>query len=384
VSLFLPAPDEVEDLVVRSLGQTALFAARFRENAARALLLPRRHPGRRSPLWAQRKRSADLLAVASRYGSFPILLETYRECLRDVFDLPGLVDQLRELLGEAELRELLDPDAIADLERSLQRLAGHRARRTDDLHDLLLAIGDLTEAEMRERSEKPDEVRGWIRALAAERRAVEVSVGGERRWIAAEDAGRYRDAVGAMPPPGLPDAFLAPVEDPAADLLSRHARTHGPFRLDDAAERFGMPPATARLALERLADRGRVLEGDFLRGGRAREWCDAGVLRSIKRRSLAKLRREVEPVEPAALGRFLLEWQGVARPRAGLDALLSVVEQLQGAPIPASVLEREVLPASLERYRTADLDTLCAAGEVTWRGIEPLGPSDGRIALYLT
>src|SRR6185369_4188812 len=292
--------------------------------------------------------------------------------------------QLRELLGEAELRELLDPDAIADLERSLQRLAGHRARRTDDLHDLLLAIGDLTEAEMRERSEKPDEVRGWLRALAAERRAVEVSVGGEKRWIAAEDAGRYRDAVGAMPPQGLPDAFLSPVADPASDLLSRYARTHGPFRLDDAAERFGMPPATARLALERLADRGRVLEGDFLRGGRAREWCDAGVLRSIKRRSLAKLRREVEPVEPAALGRFLLEWQGVARPRAGLDALLSVVEQLQGAPIPASVLEREVLPASLERYRTADLDTLCAAGEVTWRGIEPLGPSDGRIALYLT
>jgi ATP-dependent Lhr-like helicase len=439
-SRFLPDPEEIEDRVVRSLGETSLFAARFRENAARALLLPRRHPGRRSPLWAQRKRSADLLAVASRYGSFPILLETYRECLRDVFDLPGLVDllrgvasrrirvatvdarqpspfaasllfsyvanfiydgdaplaerraqalsvdaaQLRELLGEAELRELLDPDAIADLERSLQRLGAHRARRADDLHDLLLAIGDLTEGEIRERSERPDEVAGWLRGLSAERRAVEVSVGETRRWIAAEDAGRYRDAVGAMPPPGLPEAFLAPVEDPAADLLSRYARTHGPFRLEDAAARFGMPLATARLGLERLADRGRVLEGDFLRGGREREWCDAGVLRAIKRRSLARLRREVEPVEPAAFGRFLLEWQGVARPRAGLDALLTVVEQLQGAPIPASVLEREVLPARIERYRPADLDTLCAAGEITWRGIEPLGPSDGRIALYLT
>ena len=439
-SRFLPDPEDIEDRVVRSLGETSLFAARFRENAARALLLPRRHPGRRSPLWAQRKRSADLLAVASRYGSFPILLETYRECLRDVFDLPGLVEilrgiasrrirvatvdarqpspfaasllfsyvasfiydgdaplaerraqalsvdaaQLRELLGEAEPRELLDPDAIATLERSLQRLEGHRARRPDDLHDMLLAIGDLTEAEIRERSESPDEVPAWLRALSSERRVVQAAVGGEKRWIAAEDAGRYRDAVGAMPPQGLPDAFLSPVADPASDLLSRYARTHGPFRLDDAAERFGMPPATARLALERLADRGRVLEGDFLRGGRAREWCDAGVLRSIKRRSLAKLRREVEPVEPAALGRFLLEWQGVARPRAGLDALLSVVEQLQGAPIPASVLEREVLPARLERYRTADLDTLCAAGEVTWRGIDPLGPSDGRLALYLT
>ncbi|HEX4440565.1 MAG TPA: DEAD/DEAH box helicase [Thermoanaerobaculia bacterium] len=439
-SRFLPDPEEIEDRVVRSLGETSLFAARFRENAARALLLPRRHPGRRSPLWAQRKRSADLLAVASRYGSFPILLETYRECLRDVFDLPGLVgllrgvasrrirvatvdarqpspfaasllfdyvanfiydgdaplaerraqalsvdaSQLRELLGEAELRELLDPDAIASLERSLQRLEGHRPRRPDDVHDMLLAIGDLTEPEIRARTETPDDVAAWMRSLASERRAVAVSVGGERRWIAAEDACRYRDAVGAMPPPGLPEAFLVPVDDPAADLLSRYARTHGPFRLDEPAARFGMPPATVRLALERLADRGRVLEGDFLRGGREREWCDAGVLRSVKRRSLARLRREVEPVEPAAFGRFLLEWQGVSRPRAGLDALLTVVEQLQGAPIPASVLEREVLPARLDRYRPADLDTLCAAGEITWRGIEPLGPSDGRVALYLT
>ncbi len=440
VARFLPAADEVEDVVVRSLGQTSLFAARFRENAARALLLPRRHPGRRSPLWAQRKRAADLLAVASRYGSFPIILETYRECLRDVFDLPGLVEilrkiasrririvtvdsrtpspfagsllfsyvanfiydgdaplaerraqalsvdqaQLKELLGEAELRELLDPDAIASLEASLQRLEGRRVRHADGVHDLLLSLGDLTEEEIRARSESPGEVRAWLETLAKGRRVVAVRIAGEARFAAAEDVARLRDALGVVPPPGLPEAFLEPLEDPLSDLLSRYARTHGPFRLEDAAARFGLAVGIVRLALDRLADSGRVLEGDFLPGGSSREWCDAGVLRAIKRRSLAKLRREVEPVEPAAFARFLAEWQGVARPRAGLEALLSAVEQLQGAPIPASALETEVLPARIERYRPADLDFLLASGEIVWRGLEPLGPSDGRVALYLT
>jgi ATP-dependent Lhr-like helicase len=439
VALFLPAPDEIEDLVVESLGETSLFAARFRENAARALLLPRRHPGRRSPLWAQRKRAANLLAVASRYGSFPILLETYRECLRDVFDLPGTVDilrriasrkirvvtvdsrkpspfassllfsyvanfiydgdaplaerkaqalsvdqaQLKELLGEAELRELLDPDAIESLGRSLQRLEGFRVRHADGLHDLLLALGDLSEAEVRERSESPGEVAGWLSGLARERRIIAVQIAGERRYAAAEDAARLRDALGLVPPPGLPGAFLAPVADPLGDLLSRYARTHGPFRLEEIAQRFGLPVGMVRVMLDRLVERGSLIEGDFLPGGRSREWCDAGVLRSIKRRSLAKLRREVEPVDPAVYGRFLAEWQGVVRPRAGADALLAVVEQLQGAPIPASVLETEILPARVAGYKPGDLDALCAAGEVTWRGVEPLGHADGRIALYL-
>ena len=439
VSLFLPAADEIEDQVVRALGQTSLFAARFRENAARALLLPRRHPGRRSPLWAQRKRAADLLAVASRYGSFPILLETYRECLRDVFDLPGTVEilrrvasrkirvvtvdsrtpspfaasllfsyvanfiydgdaplaerraqalsvdqaQLRELLGEAELRELLDPEAIEGIGRSLQRLEGHRVRHADGLHDLLLSLGDLTEEEMRARSETPEEVPGWLGRLVAERRVIRVRIADQPRIAAAEDAGRLRDALGLVPPAGLPGAFLEPVRDALGDLLSRYARTHGPFRLEEIAARFGIAVGMARLGLERLSEQGRVLEGDFLPGGRSREWCDAGVLRAIKRRSLAKLRREVEPVDPAAFGRFLAEWQGVASPRPGLDALLAAVEQLQGCPIPASVLESEVLPARVQRYRPSDLDFLCASGEVTWRGLEPLGPSDGRLALYL-
>jgi ATP-dependent Lhr-like helicase len=438
-AVFLPAADEVEDVVVRNLGQTSLFAARFRENAARALLLPRRHPGRRSPLWAQRKRAADLLAVASRYGSFPIILETYRECLRDVFDLPGLVEilrkiasrrirvvtvdsrtpspfaasllfsyvanfiydgdaplaerraqalsvdqaQLKELLGEAELRELLDPEAIESLERSLQRLEGRSVRHADGVHDLLLSLGDLTEEEIRARCEPGGDVRAWLDALSRERRVIAVPVAGQLRVAAAEDAGRLRDALGVVPPPGLPEAFLEPVEDPVSDLLSRYARTHGPFRLEDAAGRLGLAVGSVRLALDRLADRGRVLEGDFLPGGSAREWCDAGVLRAIKRRSLARLRREVEPVEPAAFARFLAEWQGVARPRAGLEALLSAVEQLQGAPIPASALETEVLPARIDRFRPADLDFLLSSGEIVWRGLEPLGPADGRVALYL-
>ena len=439
VADFFPAPDEVEGLVTRSLGATSLFAARFRENAARALLLPRRRPGRRSPLWAQRKRAADLLAVASRYGSFPILLETYRECLRDVFDLPGLVEilhrvstrrlrvvtvdsrtpspfaasllysyvanfmydgdaplaerraqalsvdqaQLRELLGEAELRELLDARAIDELERTLQRLEGRPVSNPDGLHDLLLSLGDLTEEEIRLRVSPADAAPHWLRLLVAERRVIPVTIGGERRYAAAEDAARLRDALGVPPPPGLPDAFLETVVDPLGDLVSRRARTHGPFRAEDLAARLGLPIGPVRAALERLAEDERVVEGDFLPGGRTREWCDAEVLKQLKRRSLAKLRREIEPVLPAAFARFLLEWQNVTRPRVGLDALLSTVEQLQGAAVPASVLETEVLPARIAGYKPADLDVLCAAGEVLWRGVSPIGPHDGRVALFL-
>ena len=319
--------------------RSSLFAARFRENAARALLLPRRHPGRRRPLWAQRKRAADLLAVAARYGSFPIILETYRECLRDVFDLPGLkrhpaagsrrasirvvtrdtrtpspfaasllfsyvanfiydgdaplaerraqalsVDQaqLRELLGEAELRELLDPEAIESLERSLQRLEGRHVRHADGLHDLLLSLGDLSEEEIRARTETPEEAPRWLEELVRERRVIPVRIAGEARFAAAEDAGRLRDALGIVPPPGLPDAFLEPAAERRArhDLVSRYARTHGPFRLEDAAARWGLPVGVGAPRARRLAERGRVIEGDFLPGGRSREWSDVGTLRA--------------------------------------------------------------------------------------------------------
>jgi ATP-dependent Lhr-like helicase len=438
VARFLPASSEIEDLVVRSLGETSLFAARFRENAARALLLPRRHPGRRSPLWAQRKRAADLLAVASRYGSFPILLETYRECLRDVFDLPAAVEilkriaakeirvltvdaarpspfaasllfayvanfiydgdaplaerraqalsvdqaQLRELLGEEELRDLLDADAIASLERSLQRLEGRRVRHADGVHDLLLALGDLTDGEIAERAEPPDAAAGWLERLVAERRVFAASIAGQTRFAAVEDAGRLRDALGVSPPPDLPPALLEPVGHPLGDVLSRYARTHGPFRTEDAASRFGLSPAAVRRALAELAASGRVVEGDFLPGGRTREWCDAGVLRAIKRRSLARLRREVEPVEPAVFARFLLDWHGVLRPAVGGEALRIAAEGLHGAAVPASVLEADVLPARVVGYLPGGIDPLLAAGDLTWRGVEPLGKADGRIAIY--
>ena len=435
--LFFPAADEVEDLVVQALGGTALFAARFRENAGRALLLPRRHPGKRSPLWSQRKRAQDLLQVAKRYGSFPLLLETYRECLRDVFDLPGLqgllrqvqdrqvrvltvdtrtpspfaasllfsyvasfiydgdapmaerraqalsVDQtqLRELLGEAELRELLDRDAIEQHEHFAQRLE-RKARHADGLHDLLLSLGDLSLIEITERSES--DPAPWLEELSTQRRVFPVTLAGERRWVATEDGGRYRDALGIPPPPGLPRELLEPVKDPLGDLVSRWARTHGPFRLEDLAVRWAVGPSVVRAALLRLAEAERVLEGEFLPGGRGREWIDAEVLKSLKRRSLARLRKEVEPVEPAALARFAVEWQGVARPRRGLDPLLAAIEQLQGAPLPASVLDREILGARIEGLKTADLDVLFSAGEIVWTGIEPIGSRDGRIALYLT
>ncbi len=458
VDVMLIPADEIEDRVVACLGGTAVFAARFRENAARALLLPRRFPGKRSPLWAQRQRAADLLKVASRYGSFPIILETYRECLRDVFDLPALagllrqitarelrvhvvdtrtaspfaaslmfayvanfiyegdapmaerraqalaVDaaQLKELLGEATLRELLDPDAITDTEQQLQRLGGHRPASTaDGLHDLLLSVGDLTIAEIEARCKPPEAARAWLTSLERERRVfsylpvaallaagaegrTEASVPELRRHAAAEDAGRLRDAIGVVPPVGLPRALMESVADAVGDLVSRYARTHGPFTLEAAATRIGLGVAPVRAALVRLAAAERVLEGEFTPGGRGREWCDAGVLRSLKRRSLARLRREVEPVPPAALGRFLPHWQGVMRPRAGLEALLSVIEQLQGAPLLASALDTEILPARIRGYRPDDLDTLCSAGELRWAGIESVGPHDGRIALYLT
>ena len=438
--LMLPDPDEVEALILRQLGSTALFAARFREAAARALLLPRRRPGARAPLWQQRKRAADLLSVAARYGSFPIILETYRECLRDVFDLPALVDvlrrirsrslrvasvdsrtpspfgsallfnyvanyiydgdaplaerraqalavdqaQLRELIGEAELRDLLDVSAIEATEAELQHLADrYHAKSTDAVHDLLLRIGDLTGDELQARA-VPEIVDQAIADLTTARRVLEVPIGGEPRLIAVEDAARYRDALGIPLPQGLPQALLQPVDDALASLLRRYARTHGPFPSSEPAMRYGLPVNVADATLTRLVGTGRIVEGAFRPGGRAREWCDVEVLRVIRRRSLARLRQEVEPVEAPVLGRFLTAWHGIGRPRAGLDGLLDTIEQLQGVPLVASLLEYDILPSRLVDYSPAQLDTLMAAGEVVWVGVEPLGERDGRIALYLT
>ena len=437
--LLLPDPDDVQALVVRQLGATALFASKFRENAARSLLLPKRRPGQRAPLWQQRKRAADLLAVASRYGSFPVLLETYRECLRDFFDMPALIatltdirsrklriatvdsgtpspfaasllfsyvasfiydgdaplaerraqalavdqSQLRELLGDAELRELLDADSMEAIERQLQRLdPQYHVKSADGVHDMLLSLGDLTDAEIRERSLTAD-VAASTTALAAARRILPIRVAGEPRFIAVEDAARFRDALGVPLPVGIPESLLQPVRDPLGDLALRYARTHAPFTAPDFAGRYGLGVAGAEAVLMRLALDGRLAEGEFRPGGTRREWTDPGVLRMLRRRSLAKLRHEVEPVDQAVLGRFATTWQGIVKRRTGADALLDAIEQLQGAPLPASILETEILPARIDVYDPADLDAVTAAGEVVWVGVEPLGERDGRVALYL-
>ncbi|HEV2993545.1 MAG TPA: DEAD/DEAH box helicase [Acidimicrobiia bacterium] len=430
-------PDEVEELVTRQLPATALFAARFREAAARALLLPRRRPGERTPLWQQRQRAADLLEVAARYPSFPIVLEATRECLRDVFDLAALRtvladlrarrvrvvpvetptaspfaqsllfgwiavymyegdaplaerraaalaldrDLLRELLGADELRELLDADAVETVELELARLAptSRRAQSADDVHDLLRDLGDLSEGELTARTD--GEVGPIVAGLERDRRAIRITVAGEPRVAAAEDAARYRDATGAAIPVGLPGVFTAPTEDPLGELLARYARTHGPFTTAEAAGRFGVPEAEARATLEGLEERRRVVRGEFRPGGSSREWCDVDVLRRLRRRSLAALRREIEPVDPEVLARFASAWQGVARPRRGVDALLDALSQLQGASVPASVLEVDVLGSRVEGYRPSMLDELCASGDLVWIGNGAIGATDGRVVL---
>ncbi|GLZ04365.1 DEAD/DEAH box helicase [Actinomadura sp. NBRC 104412] len=453
-------PDDIERIVVDELGGSALFAARFRECAARSLLLPRRRPDKRMPLWQQRQRAAQLLAVASKYPSFPIVLETMRECLQDVFDVPGLVQLMRdlsgrkvrmvevetnepspyarsllfhyvgafmyegdsplaerraqalaldsallaELLGQADLRELLDPEVVADTERELQRLAeDRRAHGLEGVADLLRTLGPLTTAEVVERTAvptpegvEPDLTAGeravglWLVDLEATRRAVRVRIAGKEHWAAIEDAGRLRDALGAPLPVGIPEAFLEPVDDPLGDLVSRYARTHGPFRVGDVAARFGLGPAVVAETLRRLAGAGRVVEGEFLpveavSGPLTSEWCDTGVLRTLRRRSLARLRAEVEPAPPEALGRFLPAWHGItggSRLR-GIDALVQAIEQLQGCAVPASALESLVLPSRVPGYSPAMLDELTSAGEVVWAGQGGLPGGDGWVSLYL-
>lgn len=434
------APDEIDDLVTQEVGGSALFASRFRECAARALLLPRRDPGRRSPLWQQRQRSAALLEVASKYPSFPIVLEAVRECLQDVYDLPALVALMRavdqrsvqvtdvstqspspfartllfgyvaqfvyegdspiaerraaalsldqgllaELLGRAELRELLDPDVLTELEAELQRLTPERrARGAEGVADLLRLLGPLSTEEVAARTAEGVDATEALQTLAATRRVAEVRVAGEPRWASIEDIGRLRDGLGVAVPPGTPDAFTDPVEDPLADLVSRYARTHGPFTTDDVAARFALGPAVVRLTLQRLGGQGRVLDGEFRPGASGLEWCDAEVLRSLRRRSLARLRKEVEPVPPAALGRFLTAWQHVGGKLRGVDGVVSVIDQLAGAPVPASALEPLVLAARVRDYEPSYLDELTAAGEVLWAGHGTLPGSDGWVSLHL-
>ncbi|WP_395659426.1 ATP-dependent helicase [Nocardioides sp.] len=433
-------PDEIESIVTDEVGGSALFASRFRECAARALLLPRRDPGRRSPLWQQRQRSAVLLEVASKYPSFPIVLEAVRECLQDVYDLPALVALMRgvdrrevqvvdvattqpspfarsllfgyvaqfmyegdspiaerraaalaldqgllaELLGRAELRELLDPAVLAEVEAELQRTAqDRRARDAEGVADLVRLLGPLSTAEVADRSVDGADVAGWLDALAQSRRLVEVRMGGEERWAAVEDVGRLRDGLGVPVPPGTPDAFTDPVDDPLGDLVGRYARTHGPFTADDVATRLGLGSAVVRHTLQRLAAQGRVLDGEFRPSGSGTEWCDAEVLRRLRRRSLARLRREIEPVEPETLGRFLSAWQHVGGKRRGIDGVVTVIDQLAGCAVPASALEPLVLGSRVADYEPAYLDELTASGEVLWAGHAALPGSDGWVSLHL-
>ncbi|GAB2790048.1 ATP-dependent helicase [Streptomyces daliensis] len=428
---------EVQQIVTDQVGGSALFAARFRECAARALLLPRRNPGKRTPLWQQRQRASQLLQVASEFGSFPIVLEAVRECLQDVFDVPGLVELmgdiearrvrmvevttpepspfarsllfgyvaqylyegdsplaerraaalsldsrlLAELLGQAELRELLDADVLSELERELQwRTEDRRVKDAEGVADLLRLLGPLTDGELAERGAE----HAWPRELESARRAIRVRVAGHEHWAAVEDAGRLRDALGVALPVGVPEAFTEPVADPLGDLLSRYARTHGPFVSADAAARFGLGTAVADGALHRLAAAGRLVQGEFHPAGAGQEWCDPAVLRRLRRRSLAALREELEPVPPAALAAFLPQWQHVGtRSLRGIDGLLRTVEQLQGAPVPASALEKLVLPGRVHDYAPAMLDELTASGEVVWAGGGALPGKDGWVSLHL-
>ena len=432
-------PDDIEEVVTAELGASALFASRFRECAARALLLPRRDPGRRSPLWQQRQRSAQLLEVASRYGSFPIVLETVRECLQDVYDVPALVELmgdvaarrvrvvevatqqpspfarsllfgyvaafmyegdtplaekraaalsldpslLAELLGRAELRELLDPAVLVETEAQLQRLsADRRSRDVEGVADLVRLLGPLSAEEIGRRCVDGADVDGWLRQLASARRVVQVRLAGTQRWAAVEDVARLRDAVGVPVPVGTPQAFTEPVPDPLGDLVGRYARTHGPFHVADVSARLGLGNAVVRDALRRLAGVGRVFEGEFRPGGQGSEWCDAEVLRRLRRRSLAALRKEVEPVEQATLGRFLPVWQHVGGRLRGVDGVLSVVEQLAGCAVPASALEPLVLGSRVADYSPALLDELTAGGEVLWSGQGSLPGTDGWVSLH--
>ncbi|MDT0144440.1 DEAD/DEAH box helicase [Microbacterium sp. PRC9] len=477
--LFVFDPDELDQIVTEEVGGSALFASRFRECAARALLMPRRNPGKRTPLWQQRQRSAQLLEVARRYPTFPIILETLREVLQDVYDVPSLLRLMRgigerrirlietepaqpspfardllfgyvgafmyegdsplaerraaalavdpallsELLGKVEMRELLDPDVIAQFEREAQRLdPERRARGLEGVADLLRLLGPLDASEVAERldpdtaprsssergtseTKRPEpmgnldhateaEASALLDALVSARRAIPVTIAGITRIAAIEDAGRLRDALGAALPVGIPTAFLEPVADPLGDLVARYARTHGPFPADAAADRLGIGVAVARLTLQRLESQGRVTSGFFLpapstasgASGATRadetEWCDTEVLRRLRMRSLAAIRGSVEPVPQHAYARFLPVWQHVTRPLEGIDGVAAVVEQLAGVPIPASAWESLVLPARVADYTSGMLDELTATGEVVWSGHGSLPGRDGWIALH--
>lgn len=438
--LFVFDADEIEPIVTAEVGGSALFASRFRECAARALLLPRRHPGKRSPLWHQRQRAAQLLDIARKYPDFPIVLETVRECLQDVYDVPALTELMRrvaqrrlrlvevetavpspfaasllfgyvgafmyegdsplaerraaalaldtvllsELLGRVELRELLDPEVIASTSAQLQHLTEERAARdAEAVTDLLRMLGPLTESEIAARA-TTDSIGGWLDGLHAAKRALPVTYAGQTWWAAVEDIGLLRDGVGAPVPVGVPAAFTESVTDPLGDLIGRYARTHGPFTTTEVATRFGLGLRVTADVLGRMAVDGRLVRGEFVDDLPGDQWCDAEVLRILRRRSLAALRAQVEPVSTAAYGRFLPSWQHVGSTHStGSDGLAAVIEQLAGVLIPASALESLVFGQRVRDYQPAMLDELLASGEVMWSGAGQIGGGDGWVSFHL-
>lgn len=437
-SVLLPDPEELEDLLLRQLDHSALFATRFRENAARALLLPRRRPGKRTPLWAQRLRAQGLMAAVLQYPGFPILLETTRECLQDVFDVPGLTtllrdiqarkvqvvqvetdtpspfarsmnfawtanflydgdaplaerraqaltldpELLRDLLGEDELRKLLDPAAIAQLEGELQRLdPERRVRHSQGLHDALRALGHLSRAEVAARCEGEEDGQAWIEELISRRKILDVRVAGQRRFIAVEDSGRYRDALGVVLPPGLASVWLEAPTHPLRELVLRYARNHGPFTQSALAAWLGLPPAQLNALLEQLSRDGRLQRGPLIPDAEGEAFCDSKVMRQLRRRTLALLRAEIAAVDSAALASFLAHWQGVGARAGGKGRLLSVVEQLEGLALPFSELEKKILGLRVSGYQSSLLDELGAMGSVVWIGAGSLGTRDGKVRL---
>ncbi|MCX8554198.1 ATP-dependent helicase [Mycolicibacterium mucogenicum] len=437
--IFVFEADEIEPIVTAEVGGSALFASRFRECAARALLLPRRHPGKRSPLWHQRQRAAQLLDIARKYPDFPIVLETVRECLQDVYDVPMLIELMRrvaqrrirvldvqtatpspfaasllfgyvgafmyegdsplaerraaalsldatllaELLGRVELRELLDPDVVASTIRQLQHLTEDRAARdAEGIADLLRLLGPLSTEELRQRCTASD-VEAWCATLQAAKRAVSVTFAGQSWWAAVEDMGLLRDGLGVAVPVGVPASFTAAVSDPLGELLGRYARTNGPFTTTQAATRFGLGHRVTADALSRMVLDGKLIRGEFtdLPDSVDQQWCDATVLKILRRRSLAALRAQIEPVSTAAYARFLPAWQQFGDAR-GIDGLASVIEQLAGVPIPASAVEPLVFGQRVSDYQPAMLDELLASGEVMWSGAGQIGSNDGWVVFH--
>ncbi len=441
--IFWFEPEELRDQLRQHVGASALFAAHFRENAARALLLPRRDPTKRTPLWQQRQRAAQLLAVASKYPQFPIILETVREVLQDIYDVDGLLEILEnvrtrvlrvvevqtpqaspfaqtllfgytaqfmyetdaplaerraaalsldpgllaQLLGQDMLRELLDDDIIAQVQADLQHTStSRRLAGVEGIADLLRLLGPMTTAELAARVRNPadeeapaDEATAheWADQLVDDRRAMQVRIGAQLYWAAIEDAPRLRDGLGIPLPIGVPSAFAESVTDPLGDLVARYARTHGPFTAPEVAQRLGIGPVIAHQVLQRLASQQRVTFGAYMStpppgdGPVATdEWCDVEVLARIRRRSLAQLRAEVEPVEHAAYARYLVQSHQVTPTpqERGVDGLAIVLDQLTGFTAPAQVWETAILPARVANYSPAMLDELLATGQFVMAG----------------